>query len=394
MTEAARREARVVLASEASTRLDLVRGVAAVLVCAGHLRSLLLQDSVSMSGQHALLPFYFLTSLGHEAVMVFFVLSGYLVGGAVLRDFFGECFSWRRYIIARITRLWMVVLPALILTVALDRTGLELFGTDGVYAGAPAFGNVLAPGISERLDVRTIIGNALFVQTVLVRPLGSNGALWSLANEAWYYLMFPTALTVVWSGPRLRRVVAAAALAGMVAFVGRGIVWYMLPWLLGAAVAFTHMRAKGAPEPRWSRQLPVTGWAGIVVSLVALKAVRATGFAGDMVISLAAGWWLWTTVRVATLRSLPGAAKSSARFLSEISFSLYATHLPVVVLFAASRGATGRWAPTPTTVGLVLVAIAVMIAFARLVWWCCESRTESLRRWILRSLALGPAGGH
>ena len=55
--------------------LDLMRGLAAVLVCAGHLRAATMVDlgSAESSGLVDTL-LYALTSLGHQSVMVFFVL--------------------------------------------------------------------------------------------------------------------------------------------------------------------------------------------------------------------------------------------------------------------------------------------------------------------------------
>ena len=65
--------------------LDLVRGLSALLVMLGHLRSFLFLDFGELHGAGVIAKlFYFCTGLGHQAVMVFFVLSGYFVGGSVL----------------------------------------------------------------------------------------------------------------------------------------------------------------------------------------------------------------------------------------------------------------------------------------------------------------------
>jgi hypothetical protein len=61
--------------------LDLARWLAALLVEGGHLRSFVFVDANSAGNVSVLWkPFYYLTGLGHEAVMVFFVLSGFLIG--------------------------------------------------------------------------------------------------------------------------------------------------------------------------------------------------------------------------------------------------------------------------------------------------------------------------
>ena len=70
--------------------------------------------------------FYFLTGLGHQAVMVFFVLSGFLVGGHVYTAVAEGRWSWPDYLIKRLTRLWIVLLPALVLTAIWDRIGITV----------------------------------------------------------------------------------------------------------------------------------------------------------------------------------------------------------------------------------------------------------------------------
>jgi peptidoglycan/LPS O-acetylase OafA/YrhL len=66
--------------------LDLVRGLSALVVMAGHLRAFIFEDFGNLATPGPLSKiFYFITGLGHQAVMVFFVLSGYFVGGAVCK---------------------------------------------------------------------------------------------------------------------------------------------------------------------------------------------------------------------------------------------------------------------------------------------------------------------
>ena len=69
----------------ASVHLDALRGLAALAVFVGHLRSLLFVDyyTDSVVRGSAIEAVYLLTSLGHQAVMVFFVLSGYLISGSI-----------------------------------------------------------------------------------------------------------------------------------------------------------------------------------------------------------------------------------------------------------------------------------------------------------------------
>src|SRR5215467_4133776 len=104
--------------------LDMLRGIAAFLVLAGHVRSYVFQSYAEL-GQGDLLvkAFYFATGLGHQAVIIFFALSGFLVGGRALEDLMTNRFSWSRYFLRRLTRLWIVIIPAMLLTLLFDSIG-------------------------------------------------------------------------------------------------------------------------------------------------------------------------------------------------------------------------------------------------------------------------------
>lgn len=71
----------------ASVLLDLLRGLAALLVLLGHWRNLLFIDYPQLTAHKAMLAVpYILSSAGHQAVVIFFVLSGYLISGSVFRS--------------------------------------------------------------------------------------------------------------------------------------------------------------------------------------------------------------------------------------------------------------------------------------------------------------------
>jgi len=114
--------------------LDLVRGLSALLVMFGRLRAFMFLHCGDLRSPGFLTTsFYFATGLGHQAVMVFFVLSGYFVGGSILKSLSGGHFAWRAYATARLTLLWMVLVLALMLTRGIDYLGSHW--RPGAYAG-------------------------------------------------------------------------------------------------------------------------------------------------------------------------------------------------------------------------------------------------------------------
>ena len=133
-------------------------------------------------------------NMGHAWVIVFFVMSGYLVGGSVLRSVTTGRWSWRSYLFARMTRLYMVLLPALLLGGLLDLYSIHQFGKADFYTTVDPGHEDPSPNDS----LPTLVGNSLFLQTIkiplmggaFVQSFGSNQPLWSLCNEFWYYIAF------------------------------------------------------------------------------------------------------------------------------------------------------------------------------------------------------------
>ena len=69
----------------ASAHLDMIRGLSALAVLFSHIRTVFYLDHQGLAtGSPLINVLYAVTGLSHEAVMVFFVLSGYLIGGTVL----------------------------------------------------------------------------------------------------------------------------------------------------------------------------------------------------------------------------------------------------------------------------------------------------------------------
>src|SRR5438046_727325 len=107
--------------------IDMLRGLAAVLVMVGHLRSFVFVNFASLNNPDVTIKlFYGLTGLGHQAVIVFFAMSGFLVGGKALDDMISGRWSWSRYLVRRLLRLWIVLISALVTTAILDWIGIAL----------------------------------------------------------------------------------------------------------------------------------------------------------------------------------------------------------------------------------------------------------------------------
>jgi len=228
--------------------IHLVRWVSAVLVAMNHLRSLVFKDFRDISSNNLFIKaFYFLTSLGHEAVIVFFVLSGYLITSSVINQINKNKFSVKEYFIKRAARLYSVLFIALLFTSLFDFTG-NFFDKTGIYHNSTAFAT-LNFSVMDREDFSHFITSFFMLQTIILPPLGSNAALWSLSYEFWYYVLFPFCCVLVF--PLFKKqfnfslsITALVVLILTAIIITRNISTYYIIWLVGLMPLFLNLKSR------------------------------------------------------------------------------------------------------------------------------------------------------
>ena len=120
--------------------LNFLRATAALLVLFGHSRNwYFLKIGVVEHPSIFLKLFYFVAVLEHEAVVIFFVLSGFLIGGSLADSLQRGSFDLVRYLIARFVRIYIVYVPALILTEAIFWFGSRVLSDPGEGHIRPLF---------------------------------------------------------------------------------------------------------------------------------------------------------------------------------------------------------------------------------------------------------------
>ena len=362
--------------------LDLFRAAAAFAVVYGHARPLFMVSAVD--GQ-VLSPLsrtlYLLSGYGHQAVMVFFVLSGYLVGGTVLRSVRDGRWSWRKYLTQRGTRLYVVLIPALVLTLCWD------WGEQHLSAGQTpnddtAIANIRSDTIREHTSATTFAGNVAFLQTVVVPSLGSNTPLWSLANEFWYYLVFPMAWLAV-AGRNIavwKRVAVLAAAAVTLGLLGTKIAIHFPIWLLGALVA-------GLPENTLLRRsaarhtLTLTALVGLAGLLAAVGLGRLRHeLLSDYLIGIAFALLVYALKH----SRRPAASLTARRWVgsfADFSYTLYLVHLPPLICLRAGLTYEAAWVPDASAWLKLGLIVAAVVGYAYLLSFVTERQTELVRRW-------------
>ena len=304
-------------------------------------------------------------NLGSDAVVLFFVLSGFVIAFAA-REKDGTA---RRFAFSRLSRLWSVAVPALLLTLICDSAGLlraPEFYLDTPFYNAVGGLEFWARGLS--------FSNHWFGENI---RLGSNGPFWSLSYEAAYYLIFAVLLY-------LRGVARLAALALCALAFGMNI-WLLAPaWFMGVGV---YALAKRLTVLEVS---PVTLGALIIVPLIIYPILLAMGvapwlrgatyalFGPDRFASLGfADEFVWNaligglfalhltgmSIWLKSQAFVPGPVSRHIKWLAGASFSLYLVHYPVLQMLGATLPETG--VPVldhALLLGLTLVACFVFAA--------------------------------
>lgn len=361
--------------------LDLARGLAAIAVCAGHLRSFIFVDWTQIQ-QERTWPdhlFYFFTGLGDQAVVVFFVMSGFLVGGSIASAWENGTWSATKYSFRRIARLETVLIPALLLTLFWDCLGKAVTNDVGYDGSLYQFINS-GPSVDKSLsnDPVTFWGNITFLMTIAVPIYGTNGPLWSLANEFWYYVIFPLAWISL-HGSAIQRVVCVVTIAMIAVWLPRAILLSGTIWLFGYGAWYVGTKPNCKSffgHPLWLAGTSVS----FLISLFGSK--TAHWFGTDVSVGFA--FALLVTALAVRKGNSPSPFGTISKALAGMSYTLYLFHFPFLSFIWFSFFAPQQFHPGVSGYGLFAIALSITLAYAYVMWWCFERHTDKVRGYLER----------
>jgi peptidoglycan/LPS O-acetylase OafA/YrhL len=369
-----------------SLALSLLRGVAALEVAAGHLRSEIYPGLRTLADPTlAYQVFAFVTGFAHQAVIVFFLISGWLVGGSLLNRLH-QPRALANYAIDRVTRLWTVLLPTLMLILLI-----------GIAIGEAHPGQADASP-ANHYSALSFLGNLLGLQTFLVPNFGGNYALWSLTYETWYYVQFPLLALTLFGHGRWRRAACAAAFVLLVVALPGMISTYFILWLLGAA--FSRIELYCGNGLRLVLLLLTTALFTYYRLTGTNNELVPESFFQDLVCSIPLLLLLASLHQKVDTQS-PRLARASAMadFFSEFSFTLYVIHLPLIFLLqhvGAETLGRNQLNPHVTLDYLWYTGILLGLIGAAYVFYLLFERNtfrirRALKRWLLAPQAKRPA---
>jgi len=376
------------MSNAVSRFIDAARWLAALMVALHHANNIFINQADMMKAAHwpPVYVWWFLTAytFAHGAVVVFFVLSGFLVGGAAIeRARAGKPYI-RRYLIDRTSRIYIVLLPALALTFLLDTIGKTVFAGLGAYEH---------PVYQAAMKSEYLLPSLVSLQGIWFPTYGTNSALWSLGMEYWYYVVCGLVLmplsAAYSAGQKGAGFALAAALFVAMAVSPSYFLFGSTLWALGAL-------ARIAPRPLMrSRWLALGLW---IVVMVAVRLLSRGAIIEDHprkelidAVNALLVANLLLTLRFDASEGFWFCRPKYHTALSQFSYSLYATHWPVllwtqgVALMIFGAGWNQKLA-TPVHYAVAIGALVFVMFFAWAFSRATEARTDVLRLWMGRVL--------
>jgi peptidoglycan/LPS O-acetylase OafA/YrhL len=345
--------------SDKENNFNLLRMVAAMSVLITHSFALALGDPAAEPLRASLGM-----TMGNIAVDVFFVASGFLVAGSLLRT----QNAWD-FILARGLRIFPGLLVAVTLTVLVCGCFFSLLPMGEYFTHRQTWSYMLwcltlFRGIAYQLP-------GVFTANPI--PQAVNGSLWSLQFEVWMY----AALVLLWMLFKWTRAERAKL------FMGAVLIWALLSWALlvqktwaGApvseAINLSAMFSSGAAWRIWRDHVPLSRRFFYVTLVIMFVCVGHPEF-------FRWGYLLSITHTVLYLAFVPSALGRKYAAIQDYSYGVYIYAFPIQQAVAATH-------PGISVVSMVAWSMLMTLLAAMASWHFVEKPGLQLKsRWKLKN---------
>ncbi len=304
-----------------SIYLDLMRFVAAIAVFFAHAPSFIGGYLWQLGG------------FGHQAVVVFFLLSGFVISFVVENK--EKTIS--HYIVNRASRIYSVAIPALLLSWLVYMLGVTVRPEDFLRFNDP----MVSPYVIF-LSALSFTNQAWIAVTIFANP-----PYWSLSYEILYYTFF----AVVYYLTGVKKVVFAALL---LLIMGPSIILYLPIWLLGV-YCYKHLTLFSSLKT-WQNSLVFIG-SIISIFLLSLKSSEhfinsfaplilgdsifsillhpAQSFLIDYLIAFCVACNILAYPYIFSgIKNYINSYERPVRFFASYTFSTYLYHFPILCLYS------------------------------------------------------------
>lgn len=356
--------------------LDSIRFLAAFMVVLCHVRcemlqtySLLQPDSQNIWTQ----IFYFLSSGGKVGVLVFFILSGFLVGGKNLERVIKGKADAKTYVIDRSVRIGLPLIGSIILIWLVDIliNHIDISSCN------------MSVGLTSTHNLSEFVGNLFGLQGVVTGDAG--GVFWTLAYEIWFYVLIAGVIVLTTTRFSVCRRLFGFVLLGL----GLLIFSYLeLSWLsiLLCGIGAFYLSKIGIGN----RVLYISGLLFIVVLLImpftsATHTSRLVLNIPEIVIEMIAG--VLGAITIAGLVNMTPKKSFTIKLnrlgshLAIFSYSLYLTHYQVIRVMRAI-GIPQYDTISAYTIIAFVCEVAACVLFAYCFYLLTEKQTDKVKRFL------------
>lgn len=294
---------------ESSMLLDFIRGGSAQMVVIGHLL-----------GFYHIQQKYNLPIIQNFGVLVFFVLSGFLISQTTFIK--GQEYGFKKYLTDRFSRIFYSFIPALILVLLMDL----LIMNYGIYN--PKFNN----------SPQNFIGNIFmlqgypFIKKLGIETFGSGRPFWTVSVEWWLYIFFGF-IYYFYNKRNIKYIYLPLFLISVplvfmyINYRGDGL---SIVWLLGFVLAVIYNNINFILSKTVFLLLILAGIVGIALRTIYIRNMYDIGIAIFFLIIIFS--ILYIPNRIKSIINKPRISRF-CKFLASYSYSLYLIHYTLIELY-------------------------------------------------------------
>ena len=307
------------LTEGSSIIIDLIRGVSAQIVVIGH--------GISFFGIFTFLHEPNFPWIQNIAVLVFFLISGFLISYSTIRKKDHIHYRFSHYFIDRFSRIYTAYIPAILFIFIIDLISQGISSETYSYANA--------------FNFRTFLGNLLMLQDyplqtikwlpdqIKITSFGSARPLWTLAIEWWIYLSFGYLVLVIlrkntltFFNYLLLFILSIIPLFNLILGRGNGLTMF---WIFGLLVYVVSTLNALDTSSKKLKIMFLTLFSGL-----ALVRTYIVMEAYDAIFAFLLSIALWLIIDLVKNTKIPTVLTKIIKYNASFSYTLYLTHYTIL----------------------------------------------------------------
>ena len=300
--------------------LNWIRGACSILVVLGHARYFYPEQDLSKNAEISALKLILLapTIFAIESVAIFFLISGFLVGGQIWRNVYSETFNWKRFIVDRLTRLWVVLIPGLILSGIAENLIKNSFKSLNLFSD----------------DFSNLGCNLLFLMPTRCKPYASNESLWTLGYEFYFYLLFAFLVMLFKKGKSFNsRLINILGISLVLFLFSLELLSLFFAWFFGYLLFIYASKSKSSKFNLSSRKLHFFAVLSLIIGLFLSNTFIDSYKHVIVLISIFGSFVIFLSTKFVAVKKIQKTFISKFfDFIGKSSFSIYVFHLPIMQL--------------------------------------------------------------